>query len=225
MRATVLFFIAAAACLGLFFSACSAPAGKDDGRNNGYFQFQGIILHENSVLVTKSKEPQLEEGQLISLSFPEETEASPVGSLFSYEIDDVLRESWPVQGSVVKAEEIKSLAGHTVISFDTCEAILLHLTDNTHFIDVRTAEEYEDGHISGAQNIPIDQIETDILSAVPEKSDIIILYCRSGNRSAQAGKLLEKLGYQVILDAGGIIDYKGEQVKGTDPGPPPAMSM
>ena len=86
--------------------------------------------------------------------------------------------------------------------------ILEHLPQSVHLIDVRTVEEYEGGHISGAQNIPMGEIEEAILTAVPEKTDVIIVYCRSGNRSAQASRILEDLGYQVILDAGGIIDYK-----------------
>jgi rhodanese-related sulfurtransferase len=66
--------------------------------------------------------------------------------------------------------------------------------------------------VSGALNIPVDQIEAAILTAVPEKADVVILYCRSGNRSAQAADILEDLGYLVILDAGGINSYKGELV-------------
>ena len=78
--------------------------------------------------------------------------------------------------------------------------ILEHLPERAHLIDVRTVEEYKGG-IDGAQNIPIDEIEEAILIAIPEKSDVVIVYCRSGNCSAQAGKMLEDLGYKVILDA------------------------
>ena len=209
--------------LSLLVSACSAGTTPNTSGEKDTIQFKGILLHENSILVTESTEEQLPKGELISLSYPEGIAAPATGSLYKYEISTSLRESWPPQGSVKKIEEVQALAGHTVISFDASEDILQHLPENAHLIDVRTTEEYESGHVSGAQNISVDQIETAIQIAVPEKTDVIIVYCRSGNRSAQASKILEDMGYKVILDAGGIIDYKGEQVKGSDPGPPPGQ--
>lgn len=199
-------------CISLLVSACSSGTMPSTSGVEEKIQFQGILLHESSILVTKSTEQQLTRGQLISLSFPEGVEAPPIGSLYNYEIDSGLRESWPPQGIAKKIEEVQVLAGHTVISFDTGEAILQHLPESAYLIDVRTPNEYEGGHVSGSQNIPVNRIKTAILVAVPEKNDIIIVYCRSGNRSAQAGKMLEDLGYQIILDAGGIIDYEGEKI-------------
>ena len=195
------------------FSACSAKE-PDEGES---FQVQGILLHGNSILITESKNQQLSGGQIISLSFPEVVEVPPVGSLFKYEIGPELRESWPPQGDAASIEEVRKYAGTTVIDFITAEAVLQHLPEKSHFIDVRTDEEYKEGHISGAINIPVDVIESKIADIASDKSDIIILYCRSGNRSATAGKILESLGYEVILDAGGIIDYSGETVTGSEP--------
>ncbi len=213
MKTRSKYIIVAVVILSLFVTACSGGGvtGPDDEGDT--LQFEGILLHESSILVTESKADQLPKGQLISLSFPDDMGEPPtIGSLYSYEIEPALRESWPLQGTAIKAEEIQALAGHTVISFDTAEMILAHLPENAHLIDVRTVEEYEGGHVGGALNIPVDEIEEAILTAVPEKSDVVIVYCRSGNRSAQAGKILEDLGYKVILNAGGINDYKGEIV-------------
>ena len=214
MKTRLRYILVALVILSLFATACSGggTTGPDDESDT--LQFEGILLLESSILVTESKADQLPKGQLISLSFPDGMEEPPaVGSLYSYEIESALRESWPVQGTAIKAEEIRALAGHTVISFDTAEMIVDHLPENTHLIDVRTIEEYQGGHVSGALNLPLDGIEEAILAAVPEKSDVVIVYCRSGNRSAQASKILEDLGYKVILDAGGINDYKGEIAK------------
>ncbi|NLO48783.1 MAG: hypothetical protein GX111_10750 [Clostridiales bacterium] len=218
MKIKMVYILSAALCL--MTSACSGVPGETADT----IEFQGIILKENSALVTKSSESQLPKGQLISLNFPENITVPPAGSLYRFEIGSYLRLSWPPQGSVIAAEEISSYAGHTVISFDTSDAILRHLPDIAHLIDVRTIEEYGNGHVSGAKNISLDNIKTSILSAVPEKTDIVILYCRSGNRSATAGKMLEEMGYQIILDAGGIMSYTGEQVKGIEPGPLPDSS-
>lgn len=199
---------AAAAAICLLATACGgAPGGEKD-----FLSFEGLLLRDTSVLVTASKEDQLPKGQLISLTFPEGTEIPGVGSLYRYSVGSALRESWPMQGDVEAVEEVEALAGHTLITFDTAEAILQHLPEHAYLIDVRTPLEYESGYVSGAINISVDQIEAAILTAVPDKADVVILYCRTGNRSAQAAKILEKLGYLVILDAGGIKSYKGELI-------------
>lgn len=197
---------------GICLLAAACGGGPGAGGDKDVLVFEGLLLHETSVLVTASKEQQLPKGSLISLDFPGEIIVPAAGSLYQYEIEPALRESWPVQGSVRAAEEIEALAGPTLITLETGEAILQHLSENAWLIDVRTPQEYESGYVSGALNIPVDQIEAAILTAVPEKADVVILYCRSGNRSAQAADILEDLGYLVILDAGGINSYKGELV-------------
>jgi rhodanese-related sulfurtransferase len=75
-----------------------------------------------------------------------------------------------------------------------------------HFLlDVRTPEEYADGHIAGAVNIPLAELGNQ-LSQVP--TDIpVVVYCRTGNRSAQAVTLLREAGYTNVLDMGGIVDW------------------
>jgi|JI10StandDraft_1071094.scaffolds.fasta_scaffold177518_2 rhodanese-related sulfurtransferase len=70
-------------------------------------------------------------------------------------------------------------------------------------IDVRTPEEYNAGHIDGAVNLPLQSIESGTLPSV-EKDEPIYLYCRSGNRSAQATLLLKQAGYTDIQDLGAM---------------------
>lgn len=77
-------------------------------------------------------------------------------------------------------------------------------------LDVRTPEEYEEGHIPQAINIPNETISTKEISELPYKEQLILVYCRSGNRSKQAAGKLSKLGYSNIVEFGGIIDWKGE---------------
>jgi len=78
--------------------------------------------------------------------------------------------------------------------------------DSDHIlIDVRTPEEFASGHISGAVNIPLDQIGNRI-SEIPQDKPIV-LYCRSGNRSNQAAAILEKAGLTGIYDLGGVIAW------------------
>ena len=71
-------------------------------------------------------------------------------------------------------------------------------------IDVRTPAEYASGHIDGAINIPVERIGTDISSIKAlGQGSTILLYCRSGRRSAAAAEVLNKQGYRRVIDAGG----------------------
>jgi len=80
-------------------------------------------------------------------------------------------------------------------------------------IDVRTQSEYDEGHIEGALLLPSDQLEALAAEQLKDKDAVILVYCRSGNRSASASKLLVELGYTNVYDFGGIIDWPGEIVK------------
>ena len=77
-------------------------------------------------------------------------------------------------------------------------------------LDVRTAAEFDEKHIPGAINIPNEAIGTDAIPELPDKDHLILVYCRSGNRSKQASEKLVKLGYTSVVEFGGIIDWPGE---------------
>ena len=77
-------------------------------------------------------------------------------------------------------------------------------------LDVRTAAEFDEKHIPGAINIPNEAIGTDAIPELPDKDQLILVYCRSGNRSKQASEKLVKLGYTNVVEFGGVIDWPGE---------------
>ncbi len=79
-------------------------------------------------------------------------------------------------------------------------------------LDVRTKEEYDEGHIPGAINVANEDISTSMQSIeqLPDKKQKILVYCRSGNRSKQAAKKLAAIGYSNVVEFGGIIEWKGE---------------
>ncbi len=79
-------------------------------------------------------------------------------------------------------------------------------------IDVRTAEEYNIGHIENSINISVDEIK-EIKNIVKEKDKQIFVYCRSGVRSLQAAEILIDLGYTNVYDAGGISNQEVNLVK------------
>jgi phage shock protein E len=80
--------------------------------------------------------------------------------------------------------------------------------DNSgHFIiDVRTLQEWNDGHIEGAALIPYYQIDKSIGRVAKDKSKRIYLYCRSGRRSAIAGETLSRMGYKDVVNLGSLED-------------------
>lgn len=80
-------------------------------------------------------------------------------------------------------------------------------------IDARTQSEYDEGHIPGAILIPEYEIAQRAESELPDKNQLILVYCRSGRRSKIAAEELVKLGYTNVKEFGGIIDWKYEIVK------------
>ena len=90
---------------------------------------------------------------------------------------------------------------------------LMEESEGYILLDVRTKEEYESGYIPGAINIPLSDINENVVSSLPDKSQMILVYCRSGNRSKQASDKLSRLGYTNIIEIGGINSWKGEIAK------------
>ena len=79
-------------------------------------------------------------------------------------------------------------------------------------LDVRRPDEFAAGHIPNAINVPNESIDTDDIPELPDKDQLIMVYCRSGRRSKEASEKLVKLGYTNIVEFGGILDWKGEIV-------------
>ncbi|MDF2685686.1 MAG: rhodanese [Clostridia bacterium] len=81
-------------------------------------------------------------------------------------------------------------------------------------LDVRTESEYNEEHIPNALLIPNEEIGTEPPAELPDKNAVILIYCRSGNRSKTASEKLIKMGYTNIYDFGGIIDWSYETETG-----------
>lgn len=112
-------------------------------------------------------------------------------------------------GQVMDGEEM--VRGYTQISQE--EARQLMEQDGTKVIvDVRTQEEYDSGHIPGAICIPNESIETEQPEELPDPQQVILIYCRSGNRSKQAAQKLFDMGYTNVYEFGGINEWTGEIV-------------
>ena len=91
------------------------------------------------------------------------------------------------------------------------EAVKMMKNEKNYIIlDVRRADEFAEGHIPGAINIANELIGTEEIPELPDKTQLILVYCRSGRRSKEASEKLVKLGYTNIVEFGGILDWTGE---------------
>lgn len=107
-----------------------------------------------------------------------------------------------------------SRAAEGVINISAEEAKKIIDTEEHEIVlDVRSVEEYKEGHIEGAVLLPSDEIKEKVENLIQDKNKTILLYCRSGRRSAAAAKDLIDFGYTNVYDFGGIIDWKYEVVK------------
>ncbi len=93
------------------------------------------------------------------------------------------------------------------------EAVLLMNHDEPLLLDVREANEVADGRIKGARHIPLGALRQRLEELEPWKSREVIVYCRSGNRSAQASDILCKAGFEHVHNLkGGVLAWQGENL-------------
>ena len=100
-------------------------------------------------------------------------------------------------------------AEYTSITMEDAKEIFQEKGDYL-IVDVRRADEFAEGHIQGAINIANEDIVSSEPAELPDKDQVIYVYCRSGNRSKQASEKLAAMGYTNIVEFGGILDWTGE---------------
>ena len=109
------------------------------------------------------------------------------------------------------AAQVQKEQSYRQINMD--EVIAMMEAENDYIIlDVRTPEEFSEKHIPGAINVANETIGSEKIPELPDKDQLILVYCRSGNRSKQASEKLVALGYTNIIEFGGINDWPGEVV-------------
>ena len=100
---------------------------------------------------------------------------------------------------------------NTYRSISMDEAVVMMEQEQGYIIlDVRRPDEFAEGHIPNAINIANESIGTDEIAQLPDKDQLILVYCRSGRRSKEASEKLVKLGYTNIVEFGGILDWTGK---------------
>lgn len=101
--------------------------------------------------------------------------------------------------------------GYNKITADEAKDIIDNEEDII-ILDVRTEEEYAEGHIENALQLSSTEISDSVEELIPDKDAKILVYCRSGNRSEGATRDMLELGYTNVYDFGGIIDWDYEIV-------------
>lgn len=112
------------------------------------------------------------------------------------------------------AEKQTTAAAYRQISAEEAMKLMDEQEDYV-ILDVRTESEYAEKHIPNAICIPNETIGTEEIAALPDKEQLILVYCRSGNRSKQAAQKLADQGYTNIAEFGGINSWPGEVVSET----------
>lgn len=107
---------------------------------------------------------------------------------------------------------VSSKTSYRQITADEAAQMMQEETDFV-LLDVRTQEEYASGHIPGAICIPNETIGSEEIPELPDKDQLILVYCRSGNRSKQASQKLAEQGYTNVVEFGGINGWTGEIVQ------------
>ena len=103
----------------------------------------------------------------------------------------------------------RELLQQTKSEIDEIDAGAARALDGAVWIDVREADEWQEGHLPGAVHVPRGHLESRIEGAAPHKSTPVVLYCASAARSAFAAKTLKELGYETVYSlAGGFTDWK-----------------
>ena len=106
---------------------------------------------------------------------------------------------------------VSAEVGYTQIDQETAK-LMMEAEDGHIVVDVRRQDEYDAGHIPGAILIPNESIGAENPEELPDPNQIILIYCRSGNRSKQAAQKLANMGYTNIYEFGGIMTWTGSIV-------------
>jgi len=111
-----------------------------------------------------------------------------------------------IAGKIGDDEKVEE---YTSITMDEAKQIFEN-KGNYIILDVRRPDEFSEGHIPEAINVANEDITDSTPAELPDKDQVIYVYCRSGRRSTEAASKLSKMGYTNIVEFGGIIDWPGE---------------
>ncbi|MFO7611354.1 MAG: rhodanese-like domain-containing protein [Clostridia bacterium] len=133
--------------------------------------------------------------------------ALDVDNVISADVQMINADSLPKETTLVRITGNKTPA-YTVI--DAVRAKQMMDEGGATVIDVRTITEYSESHIPDSYNVPLDEIGLGIDRITADRDAVILVYCKSGNRSKVAARMLSEMGYTNVYDFGGIVDWPYE---------------
>jgi phage shock protein E len=188
------FILIVAMILGLALPGCQKTSEPSE------LPYEALHLGNFLFVITKTTEDTKTNLHLPVVAHFDEPQDLQVGDVMALAFDQLM-ESFPPQAVITSSKKL--LEEHKA------QQLLEIRPEQTYLIDVRTKEEFEEGHVPNSINIPLDQIES-IVDIVPDTDSTLLLYCQSGRRTVTAAKALLDLGYKVIFDLGGILNYVGD---------------
>lgn len=195
----------------LLVSACAGPSAGDGQTQitaDGQTEVEAVSLSGTSYFILNQSGGSGLSGDLLSIR--SDIEQPQIGAVYQFVLEDAVAASYPGQAAAKSAELAAASSDVIRADLDLGLRVQAHLPVASHLIDVRTPAEYASGHLPGSVNISSTELAVRIADQAPNQNDIILLYCRSGNRSAQAAATLKEMGYKVVFDLGGITGYQGE---------------
>lgn len=207
-------------------AGCSAPSSGTTtpaadttaagSASSGQITLEGLVLTNGTIYITKSPSSEQLTHELITIQMPADSQPANPGALMEFVILDAIRESYPMQASGVSSKVISETSPSILAPIELGQKLLNHMAADAYLLDVRTPEEFAEGHIEGSINLPLDEVEAKISTVVPDQTKTIMIYCRSGNRSNTAAQQLKGLNYSIVFDLGGVNGYQGELIKGAN---------
>lgn len=176
--------------------------------NSGY-DISGVHIGGKVFYITEVSIDGAEDylaNELLSVHYDGDDPA--LGSLYGFNIEDEIAESYPMQAWATSYEQIAESAGVIAFSLNRVERILTHRPNDSILIDVRNNDEYALGRIVESTNIPLGSLAEQIENFVTEDS-IIIIYGQNNSQSLQAARILVDAGYKLVFDAGSLDSYDG----------------
>jgi len=196
------FALIVAMILGLALPGCQKTSEPSE------LPYEALHLGNFLFVITKTTEDTKTNLHLPVVAHFDEPQDLQVGDVMALAFDQLM-ESFPPQAVITSSKKLLEEHKAYLANFDLAQQLLEIRPEQTYLIDVRTKEEFEEGHVPNSINIPLDQIES-IVDIVPDTDSTLLLYCQSGRRTVTAAKALLNLGYKVIFDLGGILNYVGD---------------
>lgn len=196
------FILIVAMILGLALPGCQKTSEPSE------LPYEALHLGNFLFVITKTTEDTKTNLHLPVVAHFDEPQDLQVGDVMALAFDQLM-ESFPPQAVITSSKKLLEEHKAYLANFDLAQQLLEIRPEQTYLIDVRTKEEFDEGHVPNSINIPLDQIES-IVDIVPDTDSTLLLYCQSGRRTVTAAKALLDLGYKVIFDLGGILNYVGD---------------